>query len=752
MIDSRYFSIWVAGCIVLVFMGAATSADYSLAQSAPARDGNAGSFINVRITAAPSPEARAALEQLIEPFATAAAVAAAGAAPTVSAVCAATGGGVATECANVTEAINAAERVGASRSFNQKLIAPTLLQTKTFTVTEPPRFPDFQSKTVTSTSAREFVVFGANDPIVLAAGRLEGQSLAVPLESVAPIIKPEANLIGAPEKMALIDEDLRLLGVSERNFRINPILGDAKTEDLLQTLGAIRNSGVAVDRTLSPIDSFSLIQFETSGVNCDSAQSGWPFDVGRVKKILEFNEDFRHKMRLGAPKRSRILIVDTGLGKSLAQSSSFGPLLYAEPSELLSSIVARPRTNEARCVDANGNRYFGDVYGVGSDERSEEETKCKLPTFNALDLVSPHPRKLGVTQIYNPDHGSFVGALAGGGPDLLAAFPQIQEYVGLTFFRVPRLSRAPRAHVVNEFNAIGDSLAYAKEIKADIVNLSLKTARDEPFDGPLTGNEDVLLVAAAGNNGETLNDTASENRPASLESLRERMIVVAALQPNAAFPFWPSSARSKEMVHIAAPGALIASLDASGARICDSGTSAAAPLVSFTAATLKALTGARRAVIRARVLAAADNDPELKDKVEEGRRLNIEAALDIFVDRIELDGETAAMRGWIEPSMADALVSVCQPRSGGLEDTGGKIDLALLWQWRRTAEGRASLRHQGLTSNFAFMPAACKIPTGTFEFFDAETGKTHNIAWSSLRKMLPTPFRSGKAVIVPALQ
>jgi hypothetical protein len=255
-----------------------------------------------------------------------------------------------------------------------------------------------------------------------------------------------------------------------------------------------------------------------------------------------------------------------------------------------------------------------------------------------------------------------------------------------------------------------------------------------------------LLVASAGNFAEDLDQNASENRPASLEGFDDRMIVVGALQPNDPdHPFWPDSARSPTHVHIAAPGALISSLGTDGQDLCDSGTSAAAPLVSFTAAMLRSLTGAPREIVRSRLLAAADHEPKLQGMVEDNRRLNVEAALDIFVDRVETDG--GLKRGWIEPQSAERLVSVCKPPGiGRLAALRGKIDLSLLWEWWKKPDKQASIRHQIDERHFNL--EKCDVPDGTFSFFDLATGVAADIPWSSVKKVLPTPFRAVKAIIL----
>jgi hypothetical protein len=86
------------------------------------------------------------------------------------------------------------------------------------------------------------------------------------------------------------------------------------------------------------------------------------------------------------------------------------------------------------------------------------------------------------------------------------------------------------------------------------------------------------------------------------------MIVVGALQPDESDPLWPMSAFSPFRVHIAAPGANIRSIGAENQNICNNGTSAATPLVSFTAGMIRALTGAPRRGDLDRNQAGTDSD------------------------------------------------------------------------------------------------------------------------------------------------
>lgn len=622
---------------------------------------------------------------------------------------------------------------------------PTLLATRNIEI-HPGLHSEAPSAPFYVQTPESYAVFGKQSSIRLAGVPWADFTIAVPMDRLKDHYLPISNekLVippGASEAaVSLIERDLVIGGTSERQHRISRLRTSAQVDALLKRL---KHANLAVDSGL-PREGFSFIHFQTSGADCSANTANWPFDVEHVVKVMKFNEKVRERLRIPPPRRSRILIVDSGLGKALTQTEKFNPVLFAEPAEMITAMLAkRSFAGEPTCVDANGNGYLTDVYGAAAGFTTTKTTLC----HDHLTMLEPFPQDKLSSQIYNPDHGSFVGTLAAGGPKFITAFPHVSKFVGLSFFRVTRRSLHDSLNVENAHNDVKESLIYANVIGADVINMSLKTDDDTIF-GKFLENQTSLLVAAAGNHKENLDRGAPENRPASLASrpaFADNMIVVAALQPgDVAQPLWPHSARSPANVHIAAPGALISSFNAAGGDVCDSGTSAAAPLVSFTAAMLRALTGVPRQIVRARLLAAADHDPLLDDAVEDGRRLNIEAALDVFVDRV--DTTTGLKRGWVEPAATGLLTTVCRSPDGRLRDFRGKIDLSLLWGWRKRPDGRASTRHQ--IELLQFTKEDCDVPDGAFSFFDLETGNNVEIQWSAVKKLLPTPFRAVKAVIL----
>jgi Subtilase family len=640
-----------------------------------------------------------------------------------------------------TEVLARAQAGSGHRAHETGMTAPTFNAYR-----KVPAIGAMPGPPITIDQRETYAVIGQDSSIIKAAGIPANASVAVSTEKLEEnsLRVSDGELVIAPRgskaAVSLIERDLQISNSSERQFRLNRLLTDAEIASRLERVE--RSPTLSIDAQ-PPREGFSFIQFQAAGADCSANAANWPFDAEKLVNVMKFNENMRRRLRIPPPRRSRVLIVDTGLGKALAQTEMFNHVLFAEPAEMISPRFAqRQQEGSPICADGNNNGYWRDVYGTGAGANIHDENRCLNPAYDHFDVVHPSPRKSTSTQIYAPDHGSYVGGLAAGGPQFISAFPAVSNFVGLSFFRVTRRSDDPSLHVENSYSDISGSLEYADKIGADVINMSLKTGRDTPFERFKT-NGTTLLVAAAGNLREDLDESAQDNRPASLQGFDDKIIVVAALQPNESSPFWPDSARSPSKVHIAAPGALMASFDAEGRVICDSGTSAAAPLVSFAVAMLRALTGAPRDIVRARLLAAADHLPKLDGLVEDGRRLNIEAALDIFVDRVELD--SGVKRGWIEPRSTRSLERVCK-QDTGLAALRGRIDIGLLWEWWKHSDGKASIRHQ--IESLKFNHATCGVPEGKLSFFDLAAGNDIEIQWSDVKKILPTPFRAVKETIL----
>lgn len=553
------------------------------------------------------------------------------------------------------------------------------------------------------------------------------------------------------DELALIERDIESVGYSEREFRLRSDLTPEEVQEARQIVAADPAAAISSTRA-EPRQGFEFIHpgsvtFETTSGDCDPPVDDWPLPAARVARTMCFNERLRDFLGLGPPRRSRILVVDSGLGSELAQDPSFSRGLYIEPSERLAlPTMIEDDFDTALCVDADGNKYFSDVYGAGP-RPGDGSGECERSSF-FLDQIAPIESAPLAKQVYFPGHGGYVAGLALGGRDLLELYPQITSFVGVSFYRVTR--RDGSGFVKTESIEVEDALKYADTIRADVVNLSLRTHKVGPFNDLPSKHPTLLLVASAGNNGADLADAAPENLPASMDDPTGHIIVVGALQ-RGGDSWWPLSAHSPEKVAIAAPGAEVWSFGLDGHRVCSSGTSAAAPLVSFTAATLRALGLPNRMSIRGRILASADHEyGKLDEKVAEGRRLNVEAALDVFVDRVEIerdDGTSETLRGWIVPSTRSTL-RICAEDKGSkdLARMRGHIDLSRLWTWRRLPSNRGRFFHRH-TSMGPYRADHCNPPQGELRI-RLLSGEESQPSWSQVRSILPSPFRSAEEQVL----
>jgi subtilisin family serine protease len=228
-------------------------------------------------------------------------------------------------------------------------------------------------------------------------------------------------------------------------------------------------------------------------------------------------------------------------------------------------------------------------------------------------------------------HGTHVAGLASGrllGPDLI---PKINLNIRLMILKV-----ADSAGNIDS-GRVFSAAFYAESGGARVVNLSLAGPSELAIYDAIGNNKSVLFVAAAGNDHTPLQREDRSNLKYGYPALYgldlPNIISVAALDQKggrACFSNYGS------VVDIAAPGVELESTVTGGTAML-SGTSQAAPLVSFAAALLlSAGYGPTPAAIKNRLIVSGDYSESLKDVVSSGSSLNIEKALAFRSDVIEL--------------------------------------------------------------------------------------------------------------------
>lgn len=275
---------------------------------------------------------------------------------------------------------------------------------------------------------------------------------------------------------------------------------------------------------------------------------------------------------------------------------------------------------------------------------------------DALEGIKPY-----AGQRHN-QHGTYVASVALGGEQMM----QILDTLDLKIRLAPINMLSEK-----EKTCAGRADLKCPDVRADVFNnavdfadnanaiVNLSVGRGKPFseiDRALGRGSDVLFVVAAGNDQESL-----ERRPTYPASYggqglgSQNLITVAATDlegKRAKF-----SNYGDQYVDIAAPGCMqkVISFDeeSQGFRFVQaSGTSFAAPLVSFTAALLRTVwpnTNPRS--VKKRILVGADISPLLlPDEVAHSRKLNVAKTLTLYEDVVDarIDGRLLRVRGRID--------------------------------------------------------------------------------------------------------
>ena len=318
-----------------------------------------------------------------------------------------------------------------------------------------------------------------------------------------------------------------------------------------------------------------------------------------------------------------------------------------------------PRTNTVviAVVDSGISRLKGQA-----DDRFRYWTRTRTPTPRTLRVGTLYcsPDIVGCN-VLNPlgfpeddvqetkwaSHGTHVSGLATG--RLLSIVKgDLDERIQLMVLKVVNQNgKVDSGHVTS-------AIQYADQHGVDIINLSLSGPRNSSVEKAIIDSASRLVVIAAGNAdqgpGVDLDSLGSEDQstgfPARLGRQMPNAIVVAAHDKEGRLA--PFSNYGGTTVDIAAPGVELASTVVGGALASRSGTSQAAPLVSFTAALLRA-SGFRSkpAELKHRLLASVDVTAELKTQVFSKGKLNIVKALSFRDDVVHLADGTL-LRGRIE--------------------------------------------------------------------------------------------------------
>jgi hypothetical protein len=373
---------------------------------------------------------------------------------------------------------------------------------------------------------------------------------------------------------------------------------------------------VTVDPGISLVRPVSLQSATVSGCDPNTPIPNWPFSTPALLELLRRNDNLTP---WGTPLPVTVAVADTGV-----------PL----NEKRLKYETNRYEERGIAGIDDDGNGYSDDTFGANMNRR---DSMASFPT---------HP---------DGAHGTAVAALAQGAlPTPLANV--VTERIKLKILNLVERTVLATAPPIEQFllpvDAVGSVLQYVNypTTLAPIVNMSV--ASNKPI-GELESRLPLvhtLLVVAAGNDGKNLdNNPVYPASYSASNSHRDRVITVGAHGPSGDLTQFSNF--GKGSVDLVAPGYAVPSFGLSNSEVMCSGTSIAAPLVTFTAALLHSL-GLPPNRIKNRILETVDVTPELRQKVASGGRLNILKALSLFDDVVETQvaGQPVLLRGTlIEP-------------------------------------------------------------------------------------------------------
>lgn len=254
------------------------------------------------------------------------------------------------------------------------------------------------------------------------------------------------------------------------------------------------------------------------------------------------------------------------------------------------------------------------------------------------------------------EHGDYVASLAVGGVGFLPVDTLLDPPLELSMFKlVEAYGNDAFGYPLDRL----DSVARASDaLGGAVVNLSVRFEErlDNFYQAHVHSDKLArsLFVVAAGNERSPM--TAGGWYPARYGGdFRNNLITVSALDGDALARF---SNYSDEFVDIAAPGCDLEVPHRNGSagvsRIKRSGTSLAAPVVSFAAGLVRREFYELSAnTVKRRLLYSARIDPNLEKHVGGGRVLDIPRALALFTDLVELKGGRQ-LKGRVEFALEDA--------------------------------------------------------------------------------------------------
>lgn len=274
-------------------------------------------------------------------------------------------------------------------------------------------------------------------------------------------------------------------------------------------------------------------------------------------------------------------------------------------------------------------------------------------------------------------------------------------------------------------STVPTALNYARRIKASVINLSVVTgATSEPLEDAISAST-ALIVAAAGNNHDA--PEAIGVFPPALTSHREKLIVVGAHDWNKKLAGFSNFGKSVDML---APGCAVPLIDKVGEppRLV-SGTSFAAPFVTFAASMLRSLSFSESpAVVRARILSSGRFIPELVNVTGYGVVLDIPRAIRFREDSYLPKGSSTPAYGTVDPVQN----FLCELAPGKSKNVRPRDVLKILPNYQ--SQSVVPMLWTQPSAEGPFLQTLCQTPftTATFRFRPIGEDEFKDIQWKDV--------------------